>query len=114
MSRTSLSTAMGYRQSPECQGHAFLLPVLCGHNSVSRARLSTAGVLYGVSCYCWRSVGQSASLEQLLSHMAMVCLSQNCPRNGCYCDLGFVLDFVLESVLELASELVLDMLWRLF
>ena len=36
---------MGYGGHPQCQGQAFLLPVFCGDNSVSRVCLSTAGVL---------------------------------------------------------------------
>ena len=50
---------MGYGGNPQCQGQAFLLPVFCGDYSVSRACLSP---------------------QPLLSHMATVCLSTNCPR----------------------------------
>ena len=55
----SESTSSMPARNPQCQGQAFLLPVFCGDNSVSRACLS---------------------LQQLLSHMATVCLSTNCPR----------------------------------
>ena len=88
---------MRYGGNPQCQGQAFLLPVFVGTTPFQ-------GRVFLQLAFC----RENAPLQQLLSHMAMVCLSTNCLRNVFYCDLEFVLEFVLEFALEFALEVVLE------
>ena len=73
---------MGYGGNAQCQGQAFLLPF--------------QGRVFLLLPFC----KQNASLQQLLSHMATVCLSTHCPKNDDSDDDGDDDDFFARTVAE--------------